>query len=433
MRFAAEMSDSDTMARQHLLRIFAAAVKAVHPSYVVPPNLPKKPKGRCVVIGAGKASAAMALAVEDAWPDVNVSGVVSTRYGHGADCKRVRVIESGHPVPDENSLKASNAIIAALTGLSKDDLVLALISGGGSANMALPIAGLSLVEKQAITQQLLRSGASISDMNCVRQHLSQVKGGGLLRYVGEAQLVTLIISDVPGDNPASVASGPTIVNDTNGKGALDILDRFSITLSPSVRQSLLSIERSTLSNADTSRIIASAEMALGAAAKLAKDFGYQVLNLGGYLECEARELGKAMAGIAQSIQSNAGPLATPAIILSGGETSVTISKNECGRGGRNTEFALSFARSIRGQNSIWALAADTDGLDGTEDAAGAIVTPNSIKRAEALGLNSSQFLDGHDSYSLFEQLGDLLVTGPTHTNVNDLRAILVMASSEKTQ
>lgn len=424
------MSNADTDPRQHLMRLFDAAVKAVHPAHVVALHLPEKPKGRCVIIGAGKASAAMAEAVEAEWPDVAISGVVATRYGHNADCRRVRIIESGHPVPDDNSLLAAKAIIAAMAGLGNDDLVLALISGGGSANIALPMDGLSLAEKRGITKQLLHSGASIEDMNCVRRHVSQVKGGGLLRHIGGAQLVTLVISDVPGDNPASVASGPTIASQHNARHALDIVDRYGLTLSPQIREAMLTQNPPVTASTTAPIVIASAQMALEAAVQLAARLGYNVLNLGGHLECEAREWGKAMAGITQSVQTSARPIPTPAIVLSGGETCVTIGNDRAGRGGRNTEFALSLAHSLNGAAGVWAIAADTDGLDGTEDAAGAIITPDILTRANALGLNAGQFLRDHDSYSFFEPLGDLLFTGPTRTNVNDFRAVLIAQTQE---
>ncbi len=420
------MSDQDRYARKILRQLFDSAIKSVLPAYAIIRNLPEKPRGRCVVVGAGKASAAMAQAVEKAWPDVKLSGVVATRYGHAEQCERVQIIEAGHPVPDEKSELAAKAIIDAVDDLTDDDLVLALISGGGSANLALPVDGLDLVTKQDITRQLLHSGAAIGEMNLVRRHLSKIKGGGLGEAIGSARLVTLIISDVPGDDPLAVASGPTVHDTSSVREALAIIDRYRVQIPEAVRKRLNRQDPRRPQQIEPDiTVIASGDMALEDANKTAGQQGLNVVNLGSQIECEALELGRMMAGLAKSVKSTGAPTPTPSLILSGGETTVTHEQTISGKGGRNTEFLLSLAIALSGESKVWALAADTDGIDGSEDAAGAIVTPTTIERAHAAGLDPTSFLAGHDSYSFFEEIGDLLITGPTLTNVNDFRAILI--------
>lgn len=375
------------------------------------------------MVGAGKASAAMAAAVDAAWPNVAVSGVIATRYGHALPAGRIRVIEAGHPVPDDNSVNAARAMLDAVQGLGPDDLVLALVSGGGSACLALPAPGLTLTDKQALTAALLRSGAPIGAMNTVRRHLSAIKGGRLARAAGPAQVVTLLISDVPGDDPAAIASGPTLADDTTPLEALALLERYRIPVPERVR-AVLGGAVDTPSPADngTWRLIATPGTSLAAAADYARSKGIEPVILGDSLEGESRDLAQAQARMALA---QSGSAARPMVLLSGGETTVTIGSATAGRGGRNCEFLLALALELDGCAAIHALAADTDGIDGTEDAAGAMIDPTTLGRARRAGLDPADMLARHDSYSLFLRLGDLLVTGPTHTNVNDFRAILV--------
>jgi glycerate 2-kinase len=404
-----------------LRALFDAAIASAQPAKVLAAHLPAKPRGRCVVVGAGKASAAMAQALELAWPDVAMSGVVVTRYGHVAPTAKITIIEASHPVPDENSVLAAAAVLNAVKGLTRDDLVIALMSGGGSALLVSPLEGLTLQDKQAVNEALLHSGANITDMNTVRKHLSRIKGGKLARAAHPAQVVTLVISDVPGDDPAVIASGPTVPDVSTAKDALDILSRHRLDLPPHVLAALESNHTSSpLFHADV-RMIASPMLAMKGAAALARAHGVMPLILGDALEGEARELGKVMAGMALSSQLHGVPVAAPCVLLSGGETTVTIGKEKPGRGGRNTELLLSAAVALHGQPGIWGLAGDTDGIDGTEDAAGAAIAPDTLTR----GPDARSFLASHDSYSFFEALGDLVKTGPTLTNVNDFRALLV--------
>ncbi|MBF6639760.1 glycerate kinase [Rouxiella silvae] len=406
--------------------IFHAAVDSALPGPVVPLAMPEKPRGRCVVIGAGKASAAMAAAVDAAWPDVDLSGVVVTRYGHAVPAGRIRILEAAHPVSDSMSEVAAMMIAEAVRHLTPDDLVLALISGGGSALMALPISGLNLADKQKITQSLLLSGANIREMNLVRRHLSAIKGGKLALMAAPARVVSLIISDVPGDNPSDVASGPTVADTSTPEQALAVLLRYNIPVSPEIRNALLSKQEAYLSPAaqSDSRLIATPAMALKAAAEAARRHGIMPLILGDALEGESRELGIVMAGIARSVKLYGHPVKKPAVLLSGGETTVTVT-GFAGKGGRNTEFLLSLACALEAQEGIWAIAGDTDGIDGTEDAAGAIIYPDTISRGSEVGLHAPDYLAKHDSYSFFHATGDLVTTGPTLTNVNDIRAILI--------
>jgi len=409
---------------QDVLRdLFAAAVAAADPRRVLPRFLPQRPTGRVVVIGAGKAAAAMAAAVNAAWTDVQLSGVVITRYGHAVPAGRIKVREAGHPVPDAASEAAAREILAQVRGLTANDLVLCLISGGGSALMALPAPGLTLADKQAVTTDLLRSGATIGEMNAVRRRLSAIKGGRLAEAATPARLVTLAISDVPGDDPAVIASGPTVGDPSTAEDVLDIIARYGIALPPAAASALA--RPAPVLPAPDYRLIATPMAALQAAAATAREAGLHPLILGGALEGEARELGRALAGIALSCRQHATPAAPPCVLLSGGETTVTLGAGPAGRGGRNTEFLLALALALDGAPAIHALAADTDGIDGTEDAAGAVIGPDTLHRARGAGLDARAMLARHDSHAVFATLGALVVTGPTLTNVNDFRAILI--------
>lgn len=414
-------------AAEILKDIFRQAVDSARPGPIVPPALPQKPKGRCVVVGAGKASAAMAAAVDAAWPDVDVSGVVVTRYGHAVTAGRIRILEASHPVSDAMSETAAMLIVQSLHGLTPDDLVLALISGGGSALMALPAPGLTLADKKVITHALLHSGASIREMNLVRRHLSAVKGGRLATLAQPARVVSLIISDVPGDNPADVASGPTVADRTTPGDALKVLERYGIPLSGAVRDVLSQPAQQTkaLPHSEV-KMVATPAMALRAAADAARRHGITPMILGDALEGESREMATVMAGIAKSVKHHGQPLAGPALLLSGGETTVTVNNGRAGKGGRNTEFLLSLACALQGESGIWAVAGDSDGIDGTEDAAGAMIYPDTLNRGQLEGLDALSYLDAHDSYRYFHAIDDLLITGPTLTNVNDIRAVLVV-------
>jgi hydroxypyruvate reductase len=410
-----------------LRRLFDAALAAADPRVVLPPSLPPKPRGRCVVVGAGKSAALMAQVVDQAWPDVALTGIVATRYGHAVPAGRITVLEAGHPVPDDNSQEAARRNLEAVQGLGPDDLVLALISGGGSALLALPAPGLTLADKRGITQRLLHSGASIAEMNVVRRRLSAIKGGSLAASAGVTPVVTLAISDVPGDDPALIASGPTWPDPAAADEAPAILARYGIPVPPALGPHVPRQRRPQ----DSFQLIATPSLSLRAAATAARAAGLTPLILGDALEGESRELGRVLAGIAQSCQRHGLPAAAPTVLLSGGETTVTIGAEPPGRGGRNTEFLLSLALQLAANPgppeapAITALACDTDGIDGTEDAAGAIVMPDTLARARALGLDPRQMLRAHDSYTLFQALGDLIITGPTLTNVNDFRAIMV--------
>lgn len=422
------MQWEDGRARAALRQVFDAAVAAADPRIVLARHLPEKPAGRCIVVGAGKSAAVMAAALEDAWPDVPLSGLVVTRYGHEVPTRHIEVMSASHPVPDANSETAARRMLETVTGLGPDDLVLALISGGGSALMALPAPGLTLADKQALNRALLASGATISEMNAVRKHLSAIKGGRLAAAAAPARVVTLAISDVPGDDPAVIASGPTVPDPTTYADARALVARYGIDPSPQIAAQLAQAADETPkpgSLAADFRLIATPSMALAAAADAARSLGLAPLILGDALEGESREMGTVMAGIARSIRTHALPLAPPALLLSGGETTVTIGRTGAGRGGRNTEFLLALAVALQAEPGIWAAAGDTDGIDGTEDAAGALVTPSTLARAREAGLDPRAVLAAHDSYSLFDAIGDLIRTGPTLTNVNDIRAILI--------
>ena len=424
------MDWNDARARAALRGIFGAAVAAADPRKVLAAHLPEKPRtGRCVVVGAGKSAAAMAAALEDAWPDVSFTGVVVTRYGHAVPTKRIRVIEAAHPVPDANSELGARAVLDAVQNLAAGDLVLALISGGGSALLALPVPGISLADKQVVNRALLASGATITEMNTVRKHLSAIKGGRLAAAAAPARVITLAISDVPGDDPAVIASGPTVPDATSFADARALVARYAIALPASVAARLNQDADETpkpgsLPHADF-RLIATPMRALAQAAETARGMGLSSVILGDALEGESREMATVMAGIARSVRAHSQPAAPPAVLLSGGETTVTIGAGPAGRGGRNTEFLLALAIALGGAPGIWAAAGDTDGIDGTEDAAGAIVTPDTLARARAAGLDPRAILSAHDSFFLFETVKDLIRTGPTLTNVNDIRAILI--------
>jgi hydroxypyruvate reductase len=411
--------------RALLRAMFDAGVASADPRRVLPQYLPEKPGGRCVVVGAGKASAAMAAALDAAWPDVALSGIVVTRYGHAVPAGRIEIIEAAHPVPDAMSEAAARRILAAVGNLRAEDMVIALISGGGSALMVAPAPGMTLAGKQSITRALLASGATISEMNTVRKHLSAIKGGRLALAARPARVVTLVISDVPGDDPAVIASGPTVPDTSTAEQAREIIARYGIEL-PAAAEAALAAESSERNDFDTDiRMIATPLMALRAAAEVARAAGITPVILGDALEGESRELGVCMAGIARSVALHGLPAGAPAVLLSGGETTVTIGKSKAGRGGRNTAFLLGFALAAQGLPGVWAIAGDSDGIDGTEDAAGAIVAPDTLARGRAAGLNAREFLSAHDSYGYFDAIGDLVRTGPTLTNVNDLRMVLV--------
>lgn len=408
--------------------MFEAAVAAAAPDSCVPANLPPAPKGRTVVIGAGKASAAMARAVELSWTG-DLSGVVVTRYGHAVPCECIEIVEAGHPVPDRNGAAAAERILDAVRGLGPDDLVLCLISGGGSALLTLPAGSLTLDDKQAVNRSLLRSGATISEMNCVRKHLSAVKGGRLAAAAAPARVVTLLISDVPGDDPAIIASGPTVADPTTFADALAVLRKYGIDRPARVIAHLEAAADETpkpgdprLANAATI-LVAAPQASLEAAARVAEAAGVMPVILSDSMEGESSEVAKVHAAIARQIASRGQPVAAPAVLLSGGETTVTVRGN--GRGGRNAEFLLALAVDLRGLPGIHAMACDTDGIDGVEDNAGALIGPDTRARAEAAGVDLRAHLADNDAYSAFAALGDLVMTGPTLTNVNDFRAILI--------
>ncbi|WP_216332625.1 glycerate kinase [Rhizobium sp. X9] len=418
---------NDHQAKDALNRIFMAAVASADPAKMLQRHLPSPPKGRCVVVGAGKASAAMAAALEAAWPHVDLSGVVVTRYGHAVPTTRIEIIEASHPVPDDMSAEAAKRILAAVEGLTADDMVIALISGGGSALMVAPAEGMTLADKMAVNRALLASGATISEMNAVRKHLSRIKGGRLALAAKPAKVVSLLISDVPGDDPSEIASGPTVADPSDIKTVREIVSRYELDLPETVRKVLEKGEETPKAGDidEDVRMIAAPSLALQAAADEAVRLGLTPLILGDSLEGESKDVGAVMAGIALSASRKGLPLKGPAVLLSGGETTVTIGKGPAGKGGRNTEFLLSLALTLKGAEGIWAIAGDSDGIDGVEDAAGALVTPDTLMRMREAGADPRQSLVTHDSYTAFKAAGDLVVTGPTLTNVNDIRAILI--------
>ncbi|WP_152047392.1 glycerate kinase type-2 family protein [Aureimonas psammosilenae] len=424
---ASSGSNGDQAARRILAELFTAAVAAADPMRVLKPALPEKPAGRCVVVGAGKSAAVMARAVEEAWPEVDLSGVVVTRYGHAVPTRRIDVLEASHPVPDEAGERAARRILETVSGLDEDDLVLALISGGGSALMALPAEGMTLEDKKTVNRLLLSSGLGINEMNRVRRRLSRIKGGRLAEAARPARLVTLAISDVPGDDPLAIASGPTVHDPEEGQDLSSVVARLGPDLPDAARRLLLRPAAARPAFTADYRMIATPQMALEAASAVARRHGIAPLLLGDALEGEAREAGILMAGMARSVRRHGLPLPAPAVILSGGEFTVSVGRTaKPGRGGRNTEFLLSLAIALGGEPGVFAVSADTDGIDGTEDAAGALVLPDTLHRARQAGLNPAALMTGHDSYSLFSGIGDLVVTGPTLTNVNDFRAVLVL-------
>lgn len=411
-----------------LLDLFDIAVAVAQPAKRLPALLPPLPKGRTVVIGAGKAAAEMAAQLERVWAGP-LSGVVVTRYGHAVPCKHITVLEASHPFPDENSVEASQALYEAVSGLGADDLVISLISGGGSALLAWPVEGVTLADKQALTRALFAAGATIRELNTVRQQLSRIKGGRLAAAAWPAQVVTLLISDVPGDCPALIASGPTVEPAAAAESAEAIVERLGVEVPSNVAEAL----RRPVADFPhgfghcRSSFIATPMQSLQAAAERARALGLNAIVLSDQIEGEASEVAQVHAGIARSVLRYGSPLARPAVILSGGETTVSFDGAEGGRGGRNAEFLLALGHALRDEQRVWAIACDTDGRDGSEDNAGAVWSGDSIERARALGVDPRIFLDGHDSYSFFQQMGDLVVTGPTQTNVNDFRAIYLPA------
>ena len=425
-----------------LLDLYRAAVKDAQPLYSMAQCLPKPPKGRTLVLGAGKAGGSMAQALEALWPaDAPLSGLVVTRYQHIPPrpeglAQRIEVVEAAHPVPDAAGLAAAERILALTEGLTEDDLVLCLISGGGSALLTLPAEGIDLEEKQRINRALLESGAAIGEMNCVRKHLSRIKGGRLGAACAPARVVTLTISDVPGDDPSIIASGPTVPDASSCADALAILTRYRIDVPESVRRALEAGELETPKPGDARfaghevHMIATPQHSLEAAARVAEAAGLRTHVLSDEIEGESREVAKVHAALARAVARHGQPFAKPCVILSGGETTVTIRQRPAGtpkgRGGRAGEFCMGLAQALQGQEKVWALAADTDGIDGVEDNAGARVSPDTLARAQAQGMRIAEYLDRNDAYGFFDALGDLVVTGPTHTNVNDFRAILVL-------
>jgi glycerate 2-kinase len=414
--------------RALLRAMFDAAIAAALPDKTLPAYLPKPPKGRTLVIGCGKAAGSMAKAVEDHWPG-ELSGMVVTRYGYNVPTKRIEVVEAAHPVPDEAGRKAAERMLKMVHGLSAEDLVLFLVSGGGSALLSLPAPGLTLADKQAINKALLRSGANITEMNCVRKHLSAVKGGRLAAACAPAKVVTLAISDIPGDDPAVIASGPTVADATTFADAVAILEKYGITEPKAVVDHLRAAKEETPKPGDPRlaktelHMVAAPQMSLEAAAAIARASGVTPVILGDAIEGEAREVAIVHAGIARQVKRHGQPAGMPCVLLSGGETTVTVRGK--GRGGRNAEFLLAVAVALAGESGIHALAGDTDGVDGTEDNAGALITPDSLTRAAACNLDAKKMLADNDGYSFFSGLGDLVVTGPTLTNVNDFRAVLI--------
>lgn len=419
-------------AEEQLLReMFAVAVQAAQPSETIKDFMPAVPVGRTVVIGAGKASAAMARAFESAWqgPAEKLSGLVVTRYDYSVPCDHIEILEASHPVPDAAGEQAAKRILETVRDLTSDDLVVCLISGGGSSLLSLPAEGLTLDDKQKINKALLKSGANIREMNCVRKHLSAIKGGRLARACAPARLVSLMISDVPDDDLDVIASGPTVPDPTSFADALAILKKYDIQEPVAVVEHLQRGEHetpdatdATFANAE-SHLIATPQFSLEAAAKVARNAGYTPMILGDSIEGESSDVAIVHAAIAKQVKRHNQPLAAPCIILSGGETTVTVKGN--GRGGRNAEFALALCVALNELPGVYALAADTDGIDGSEDNAGVVVRPDTLAKAERNGLDAKVFLANNDGYSFFQQLDELVLTGPTFTNVNDFRAILI--------
>lgn len=416
---------ADGWARRLLMEMFEAAIAAANPATTLAAHLPPVPKGRCVVVGAGKAAASMAAALEAAWPQVDLTGTVAVPYGYGVECTRIRVIEAGHPVPDSRSVAAAQAILNSVQGLGPEDLVLALISGGGSAAMCMPAQGLTLEDKQITNRLLLASGLDIRAINAVRRRISAIKGGRLAAAAAPARVVTLAISDIPGDDPSAIASGPTALPSEAEPDLGKIVRQLGPALPPRVAELLARpAEPVGAATASPITLVATPAAALKAAAEVARAYRITPVVLGDDIEGESRLVARRMA--ASLIEPD-----EPTVWISGGETTVTIGDEKGGRGGRNTEFMLALASELKGRAGIWALAADTDGEDGANlGAAGAIAGPDTIRRAATMGLDPVGHLSRHDSGSFFEALGDLVVTGPTRTNVNDFRAILALPAHQ---
>ncbi|MEO8145624.1 MAG: glycerate kinase [Betaproteobacteria bacterium] len=421
--------------RELLEASFRAAVAAADPLEIVPAHLPPPPDGRTLVLAAGKAAASMALAVERHWPaDRKLFGIALTRYGHALTLERIRWVEAGHPVPDEAGAQATREMLGAARAIKSVDLLLALVSGGGSALLSLPVEGISIADLRKVTQDLLRSGATIQEINTVRKHLSQIQGGRLAAAC-KAPVLTLIISDVTGDDATHIASGPCAPDPTTFQEAVDVLNRFDVKPPRAVLEHLICGLRgereetpkpgSPVFEKVENRVIATARGSLDAAAKLFRDNGVEPVILGDSITGEAREVAKVMAALAREIRAHGAPFKPPVALLSGGECTVTVRGNG-GRGGRCAEFLLALGIELAGTADVHAIAADTDGIDGSEDNAGALLAPDSIARARAHGLDARKYLAANDSYGIFSSLGDLVVTGPTRTNVNDYRAILIV-------
>ena len=427
-------------AKKLLVELFHTAVAAADPEKVLPGYLDKllaelatnNDQGDVVVIGAGKAAASMAAALEKHWVYsegdlLSLRGLVVTAYDHAVPCKQIEVIEAAHPVPDHSSEIAAQRILKTVSNLNKNDVVICLLSGGGSSLLALPALGITLADKQQINQALLKSGATIDEINCVRKHLSAIKGGRLAAACLPAKLVTFAISDVPGDDPAVIASGPTVADPTTRQQSLKILKKYQIVISDGVKQWLDNPDCETpkiVCESSEFLIIAAAQHVLLAAAKQAEAQGLTALVLGDDFTGESRALARSHAELISNVLERGQPVSAPCVLLSGGETTVKVRGR--GRGGRNTEYLLSLAAQLQGRANVYALAADTDGIDGSGDNAGAVLLPDSWPGAKALGLNVVTMLENNDSYRFFEMLDDLVITGPTHTNVNDFRAILVL-------
>ena len=420
----------------HLLRsMFDAAVAAASPSVILGTHLPSPPVGETAVVGAGKAAAAMAVAVEEAWATQNrqglLRGLVITRYGHSAKTKYIEVVEAAHPIPDRSGLNAARRILDLVRPLGANDQVLCLVSGGGSALLTLPAKGIELEEKRAVTDQLLRSGATISEINCVRKHLSAIKGGQLAREAAPAQVIALAISDVPGDDPGVIASGPTVADPTTFADARAILKKYEIVPSSAIRTHLAAAIQETpkfdapFLRRSTVNTIVTPQDALVSAANVAEAAGIEPLILSDSMEGESKDVALVHASIVRQILRRGQPTRPPCVLLSGGETTVTI--RGTGRGGPNTEFLLSLAIALGGARSVYAIACDTDGIDGSEDNAGAVISPDTLTKGGLTGENATNFLSNNDAYGFFAEIGDLVMTGPTRTNVNDFRAILICA------
>ncbi len=439
------IASASAQPRSFLEYLYNAAVARALPLHNTAAYLPRPPRGRTLVLGAGKAGGSMAQAVEALWPlDAPLQGLVVTRYQHTPPRpeglkQRIEIAEAAHPVPDAAGLAAARRMLALTQGLTRDDLVLCLISGGGSALLTLPAEGLSLEEKQRINQALLNSGANIAEMNCVRKHLSRIKGGRLAAACAPARVVTLTISDVPGDDPSIIASGPTVPDASTCADALAILKRYAVDLPPPVLAQLQSGALETPKPGDAAfnghrvHLIATPQQSLEAAAVATRAAGLAAYILSDEMEGESREVGKVHAALARAVASRGQPFQKPCVILSGGETTVTIRKqpegtprDKRGRGGRAGEFCMGLALALQGQPGVYALAADTDGIDGVENNAGAFVGPDTLQRGQAAGMKIDHYLDRNDAYGYFSGIGDLLITGPTHTNVNDFRALLIL-------